>query len=500
MFATCAMFLSLLSLTRALVLSRGVPQNTGSRDWQSAVQNINGMNSILTLLPVLTGKVQNVKLVASRTYPASFVVAGIGAGRVLSKLQVGILLWSFDLYRNTVADLSYAHDEYINHFMPILQHVPSGTPERHTTNTIINHNLAEAYMVEAWFQTRGSPSILKLKQNNYMRMFVGYIGYLVLYSAETFLAVENAADGTGRLLMIVQTICVCTWLTAITIIQMLRGQGNPEVRLNCTGSSDYRCFRIPTAGDYIGCETLSFHLDNLNAFQIYGAGFEQPKLAAAGLLVLISGVLDIVSTVLIIGFTSWAYSWIGTEVFIIIAKVIFCLEPTREIEIASITAQGCQSQSISHGPDRLPLRIQLGTGFICQSVTTEYNTIHDSYTDVEWRSTTAGLWIGQAYEAPCNLGAMPKRYLAIDQQKKLALIEDAPEVQKNQALQREFLAALVAVVASNKVPSQKFVESVETTLRNVQCTMSSDWYAFGSKAVLEKVRKAKQDLRWRHYL
>lgn len=137
------------------------------RDWQSAVQNINGMNSILTLLPVLTGKVQNIKLVASRVFPASFVVAGIGAGRVLSKLQLGILLWSFELYRNTVAELSYAHDEYVNRFMPKLRHIPSGTAERHTTSLIVNHNPAEAYMVEAWFQARGRPSTVRLRQNNH---------------------------------------------------------------------------------------------------------------------------------------------------------------------------------------------------------------------------------------------------------------------------------------------------------------------------------------------
>src|SRR4051812_35646618 len=98
-------------------------------DWQSAVLNINGMNSILTLLPVLAGKVPNVKLIASRIYPASFVVAGVGAGRVLSKLQVGILLWSFDIYRNTVGELPYAHDEYVNKFSPTLEHLPTGTAE-----------------------------------------------------------------------------------------------------------------------------------------------------------------------------------------------------------------------------------------------------------------------------------------------------------------------------------------------------------------------------------
>jgi hypothetical protein len=80
MFTLSVFFLYSLGKTSALVLPRLAPsQQNNPRTWESAVQNINGMNSILTLLPVLTGKVQNIKLVASRVYPASFVVAGIGA-------------------------------------------------------------------------------------------------------------------------------------------------------------------------------------------------------------------------------------------------------------------------------------------------------------------------------------------------------------------------------------------------------------------------------------
>ena len=333
----------------------------------------------------------------TRTYPVSFVVAGIGAGRVSSKLQLGILLWSLELYRNTVAELSYAHQEYINNFMPKLQHIPTRTAERYSTNTIINHNPAEAYMVEACFQTQGRPCTVKLKQNNYMRICVGFVVYIMLFSVETFLAVKNAADGTGLLLIIVQTVCVGTWLSAVTMIQFIQGQGNPEVRVNRTESIDYRCLRIPTAGEYVICEPLSFHLDNLYAFQMYTAGFEQPRLAAAGLLILISGILDVVSTVLIIGFTSWAYLWIGLEVIIIAVKVIFCLEPTREIEIASIIIKQPSSQTIKRGPpspQRFPLRVELGTGLECRSVTTEYNMIRDAHTGLDWRSTRAGLWIG----------------------------------------------------------------------------------------------------------
>lgn len=492
-------FLTTVGLTKALVFPRDLTADVhGQRDWQSAVQNINGMNSILTLLPVLTGKVQNVKLIASRIYPASFVVAGIGAGRVLSKLQLGILLWSFELYRNTVAELSYAHDEYVNRFMPKLQHIPTGTAERHTTSLIINHNPAEAYMVEAWFRARGRPSTVHLKQNNYTRLLLGSVIYAALYSAETFLAVQNGADGTGRLLIVVQSICVALWLVAVIMVQVARGQGKAEVELNRTGSPEYRCLQMPTLGENVTCEVLSFHLNNLSGFRLYGARYEQPVLRIAGALILVSGVLDVVSTVLIVGLTAWAYPWIGIEVIIIVVKVIFCLEPTREIEIASIAFD---TDGLDQGaPDILPLRIQLAVGFVCQEVTTDYNVLHEPHTGRNWRSTTAGLWVGQVYTAPDGTGGVFTRYLAADHHNKLTLLEAEPEKQNNQALQREFLAALAIVVEANVVPSKRFMAAVDRALENIKDTMTTDWYTFGSKDVMDKVGKARRDATWRRYL
>ena len=119
------------------------------RSWQAAVQDISSMISILSLLPILTRKTQNIKLVASRILPCSFIITGIGAGRVLAKLQVGILLCGFDLYRNTISELSYPHDEYVNKYSPALDHIPTNTPERHSKGAYINHNMAEIYVVEA---------------------------------------------------------------------------------------------------------------------------------------------------------------------------------------------------------------------------------------------------------------------------------------------------------------------------------------------------------------
>lgn len=495
MLSIRAAFLAILGVTQGLVLPRNLNADLPSRDWQSAVQNINGMNSILTLLPVLTGKVQNIKLIASRIYPASMVVAGIGAGRVLSKLQLGLLLWSFELYRNTVAELSYPHDEFVNRLMPKLRHIPTGTAERHSDGLIINHNLAEAYMVEAWFRARGHPSTLRLMQNNYTRVLVGSLVYVALYSVETFLAVQNGADGTGKLLIVVQTICVCLWLGGIVIVQITRGQGKAEVQLNRTGSRDYRCLQMPTLGENVTCAMLSFNLNNLGGFRLYQARYEQPTLKVAGGMILVSGVLDVVSTILIVGLNTWAYPWIGLEVVIILTKVIFCLEPTREIEIASVEAD--PGGPTPAGPDMLPLQIQLGDGLVCQKVTTDYNVVHDGQADLEWQSTTAGIWIGQEYTTLDGAGGVETRYLAINDHQKLALIAGTPEKQDNQALQREFLAALAIIVEANVAASRMFLEAVDRTLDNVKQTMTDDWYTFGSKDVLDKVGKARRDRRWR---
>lgn len=495
-------FFNIVGLVGAAVLPRDLTSNVQGRDWQSAVQNINGMNSILTLLPVLTGKMQNVKLIASRIFPASFVMAGIGAGRVLSKLQLGILLWSFDLYRSTVGELSYAHDEYVNNFMPKLQHVPSGTPERHATSLIVNHNPAEAYMVEVWFRARGCPSTIRLKQNNYTRLLVGSVIYLVLYSTETFLSVQNGADGTGRLLIIVQTICVCLWLAPVIMTQIARGQGKAEVELNRIGSSEYRCLQIPSSGDHVASEVFSFHLNNLNGFQLYQANYEQPMLRVAGGMILLSGFLDIVSTILIVGLTNWAYAWIAFELVIILAKVVFCLEPIREIEIASVAIEAGENQ-FWLGPDILPLKIVFVDRFLCDKVTTDYNIVRDTHTCSEWRSTTTGSWIGQVYVTPDSSASdgVSTRYLAMDeQQKKLTLVTGEPEKQSNQALHREFLAALATVVEANVVPSEQFIAAIERTLDNIKCTMTASWYAFGSKVVIERISKAKRGRRWRHFL
>src|SRR5579862_486467 len=323
---------SISLVSGAVLLPRlGNPVEGADRSLQAAVQNINGMNSILALLPVLTGKVQNVKMIASRIYPASLNLAGIGAGRVLSKLQIGLLLCSFNLYRNTVSEVSYPHDEYVNKFAPVQQHVPTATPERHSSGKIINHNLSETYLVEAWFRAQGRPSTIELMQNNYVRMAVGFTIYLIVYAAETYLGVQNAAIGTQLAFVIFQMVCVVMWLSAITILQVRRGQGSRFVKVNSLDSSEYRCHTLPMLGDHVSSSILSFHLENVRKFNLFGGDYQQTALTLAGLLILLNAVLDIVSTVLIVGLTNWAYPWLALEVFIIAVKVFFCIEPLRTI-------------------------------------------------------------------------------------------------------------------------------------------------------------------------
>ncbi|EXJ69473.1 uncharacterized protein A1O5_07509 [Cladophialophora psammophila CBS 110553] len=164
------------------------------------------------------------------------------------------------------------------------------------------------------------------------------------------------------------------------------------------------------------------------------------------------------------------------EVTIILTKGIFCLEPTREIEIASIDAD-------RNGPDQcgfalLLLKIQLGGHFVCQKVTTDPNVVRDTHASLGWQSTTAGLWIGQAEAASDGAGGISTRYLIMDQQKNLALAAGEPEKQDNQALQREFLAALVSVDEANVVPSEIFIAAVEQTLDDIKHIIATNCFEF----------------------
>ena len=499
------LFLILFAVTesaKARVLRRGGSQGP-NRTWQSAVQNINGINSILTLLPVLTGKAQNIKLVASRILPASFIIAGIGAGRVLAKLQVGILLISSDLYRNTIADLSYLHDEYVNKFSPILDHVPTATPERHATGKYINHNPSEAYMVEAWFQSEGYPSVVELQQTNNRRMIGGASLYLLIYAVETYLAIKNAADNAGKVFIGFQIVSVLLWLAAIVIVQVRRGQGNSKIELNRLNSSEYRCFKLPMLGKHVSSVLVSFELNNLERYQLFRAKYDHPILAVAGALILVSGVLDMLSTVLIVGLTTWAYPWIGFELLVIVAKVFFCVEPLRPTEVKKVIVQGTGLSKVRQTGDdvRLPVHVNTGASLRCQHVCVGYTVLEDHITGLTWTSTSAGISIGQEYAATDGTGTRLVKFLAlVGEEKELGLVNDRPVPQGNKALDREFMAALAVLVRANKVPSREFLAAMEMSARNIEATMTPLWFRFGSKDLFDEVRTAKQDLIWREYL
>lgn len=475
------------------------------RSWQDVIQNINGLTSILTLLPVLTGKSQNTKLVASRIFPASCVWAGTGAGRVLGKLQIGILLWSFELYRNTIDTFSTGHDEYVNQFAPSLRHLATNVPERHTTGSIENHNPAETYMVEAWFRSKGAAAVVELKQTNNIRMAVGLAIYLMLYAAEMFISVRNAALGSTTFFIAIQTVSTITWMTGIVIAQRKRGQSRKELRLNVSGSAEHRHFLLPISGDHVLSVPLSFHLSNLQEYALFKDGYSQPLLSVAGALIVLSAFLDIVSTVLIVGLTKWAYPWIGIEIAFFIIKGVFCLEPLRHTEIKSVTFLSNPNSEINNAKrppgQRLPLTANTISSLTCTAICSEYTLLQEPATGLRWRSTSTGVWIGQEYILETtDSHKQHSKYLTTTTENRVELTDDPLPRQDKDVMQREFLAALQVIMQSNKVPSKEFVQAVEVAVEGAKGTMDPIWFNYGCKGVLDQISRAKHNLRWRTYL
>src|SRR5437016_1685611 len=177
-------------------------------------------------------------------------------------------------------------------------------------------------------------------------------------------------------------------------------------------------------------------------------------LTFAGILILFSAALDIMSTVLIVGLTAWAYPWLALEVLILavkVVKVVF-LEPMRETDIRRVELQrGHEDLDPDYVEIQLPLVINTVSALRCRKVCTRYNIFEELATGFEWRSTTPGLWIGQEYTTVDPDGKGLTSYLSTESQK-LTLKFDKETTQANQALQREFLAALKNVTQANKVP------------------------------------------------
>ena len=479
---------------------------TNNRSLAEVVQNINGMSSLFALIPVLTGKLQNVKLIAARTFPAALTLAGLGAGRGLSKLQMGLLLVHCELYRNVVDTFSYHHDEYVNKFAPPLIHKPTGTPERHSSNAIINHNITEDYMVEAWFQTQGRPAQIELSQNGNRRTFVGILAFLLLHAVETFLGVRTAAANTGLALIIMQATTAFLWIGGICVIQANRGQGMRFFEVNGRDSPDYRCYQLVTLGDRIQSAVLSTHMDNIRSYKIFNSQYENRMLTLAGGAILASGFIDIIATILIVGLTRWAYWWLAYQVVIVFLKLACSLEPLREQDIKSI--QPLIATPMTPLSQPAPLPATSGSGFpILINTTPEFtflavlpnkNVVLEHASGLLWQSRSSGLWVGQPYYS--MEGSDDKelvRYL-VDVNKQLTLDVAEPNKESNDALQREFLACLAAVVNANKVASHEFVAAVKSCVDLIRPAMDPEWFDYGSKDILQALTKCRRNIFWRH--
>ncbi|KAI0721066.1 hypothetical protein C8T65DRAFT_254477 [Cerioporus squamosus] len=396
-------------LSRAYTAAAQSDGPSDARSLSAALQNINGMSSIFSLLPVLTGKTQNVKCIAARTFPGSLAVVGLGAGRVLSKLQLGIMLLSADLYRNLVGELSYPHQEYVNAFSPSLVHIPTGTPERHSSNVIVNHNLTEDYMVEAWFQTQGLPAKVELSQWNNLRVFCGLLVYLLAYAFETFLCVQNAATGAAIPLVVVQTVSGVCWIVAVCILQAARGQGKRFVYLNRLATAEYRCFQLITSGKHVRSALISTQLSNIRDYNLYDSKYDSKQLQFVGGAMVASGMIDVFATILVVGLNTWAYGWLAWQVLLlIIIKVIFSLEPIRRVPIVDV--QPLVGDTLDQGPSppvaasapqgrrtRLPITVELSSEFSLVEVSVTQNVVRETATRARWCSRTPGLFIGQPY-------------------------------------------------------------------------------------------------------
>ena len=481
------------------------PDLAPDRSFTNAIQNINGMSSLFSIIPVLTGKTQNIKLIAARAFPGAMVVAGLGAGRVLLKLQMGLLLVSSNMYQNLVSEFSPHHQEYVNNFSPSLIHIPTGTPERHSSNVIINHNPAEAYMVEAWFQTQGVPALVELQQTNNRRLFVGLVIYLICYAAEVFIEVKNIATGAGLTYIIVQIISAILWMTAVIMIQLNRGQGNPTMELNSLGTPTFRCFQLITSGQHIQSKILSMNLDNLRNFQLFGSNYENRTLKRVGSLLLVSGGADVLGTILVVGLNEWAYGWLGLQVAIILMKVVFSLEPLRHISIKDIRPLDGSPAVLARAKTCLPLAVMSTPEYSFIEVGVQRNVVQEIRTQKRWESRSPGVYIGQPYYCKADSGRsfLAVRYLALSgstPDSSLTLQDSKPLNEPNQALQREFLAGLAEVVKANKVPSLAFVSAVEQTLEGVRATMEPHWFGFAAKDLQQYLSKCRIGILWCRFI
>ncbi|KAL6310141.1 hypothetical protein BKA93DRAFT_876561 [Sparassis latifolia] len=453
---------------------RGSWPRSDSRSFAAAVQNINGMSSIFSLISVVTGKVQNIKLIAARTLPGSLALAGLAA----SCTAIGV-----------VGEFSYRHNEYVNVFSPSLIHIPTGTPERHASNVIINHNPSEDCMVEAWFQTQGRPAQVELYQTGNERTFLGMLVYMLIYSVETFLGLRTAATRTRLVLIGMQATAALSWMCAVCILQRCRGQGKRYLDLNRLGSSEYSCLQLVTQGHNVHSALFS----NLQEFNIFRSEYERKTLKFVGAAILVSAIIDALATILLIGLSPWAYGWLGYQ-------VVFSLEPLREISIKRVWPMSERASRLRNV--RMPMTVSSAPEFTFLEVCIGKNIMVEQATKRRWQSCTPGLYIGQPYfsgekDSASSWSVHTVRYLASPRGSSLLLSTTLRRRIRRSRDQQEFLAYLAEVTKANKIPSLDFVLAVHTTMRGVRQTMDAQWFAFGTKDLVQYLETCKTAIIWR---
>jgi hypothetical protein len=245
------------------------------------------------------------------------------------------------------------------------------------------------------------------------------------------------------------------------------------------------------------------NLKNLQDFRLFGSNYENRTLKMVGILLIVGGCADILVTILVVGLNLWAYGWLTFEVLIIFVKVVFSLEPLRQISIKSIRPM--DGKVAASAKTSVPLMITTAPEYSFIEVGIQRNIVEEVGTPEKWYSCSPGVYIGQPYYRNADFckSNPPVRYLALSGSGLdaiLTLQDKEPPKEPNQALQREFLAALAEVVKANTVASPAFVSAVEQMMEGVRATMEPQWFLFGSKDLTEYLSKCKTGILWRKFV
>ncbi|KAJ7614272.1 hypothetical protein DFH06DRAFT_1241400 [Mycena polygramma] len=324
-----------------------------------------------------------------------------------------------------------------------------------------------------------------------------------------YIEIRNAATGTQIPLLVLQIMGFLCWSTALIILQITRGQSSPTMVLNHLGHPHYRCMQVVVLGHHVSTALFSFSLDCLQSCHIFHGDYSSHTLQKIGALIIVGAIADLISTVFVVGLTTWAYPWLGMQLVIIIIKVSFSVEPLRQIEIKGIEPlEGSRSIVMPARKEdiRLPLKVNTVQQWEFTDICVGHNVVQGE--GRKWVSADPGIYIGQIYSSGSVIKADTKlkrttdikiRYLAIEE-KKVTLAIMKPQKESNQALQHEYLACLAEIVKANKVPSMEFLEAMKMTAEGIRKRMEADWFAFGTKDLMILMQKVKTDIFWRKWV